>query len=59
MNVRKSKKSEKELRNEHAEQQMAENPYEKVRLDDEYLEEKLKVRPKHKGRWERIRAKLG
>lgn len=57
--IRKSNKSEKQLKEEAAEKEMAENPYAEIRLDDYLADEKMKARPKHKAKWERIRQKLG
>lgn len=57
--IRTSNKSEKQLKEEEAERVMAENPYQEIRLDDYMSEEKMKAKQKHKGRWERIRQKLG
>lgn len=52
---RTSNKSEKQLREEYAEQTTS--PYESLRLDDPYFEEKAKVRNKIKPFYDRLEKK--
>jgi hypothetical protein len=58
MTPKKSKKTEEELRLEHAEREMALDPYQEVTFNDEYHSEKAKFKDKYKGRYERLRQKL-
>lgn len=54
--VKKSVKSEKEIRQEYAD--ATTGPYEEVRLDDPYVEEKLKSKAKTKPFYDRLKQKL-
>lgn len=56
--IRKSKKTEEELRKEYAEQQMQEDPYQELRMDDPYIEEKARVKSRVRGKWDRLKQKL-
>lgn len=57
--IKKSNKTLEQIKKEQADKAMAENPYDEIRLDDPLQAEKAKAKPKYKGRWERIREKLG
>lgn len=56
--IRKSKKTEEELRKEYASQSMQEDPYQELRMDDPYIEEKRQVRSRVRGKWDRLKEKL-
>lgn len=55
LRVKKSKKSEEQLREEYAEQTTG--PYEDLSLDDPYFEEKQKVRSKLRPFYNRLKEK--
>lgn len=54
--VGKSNKSEKELKQEYAD--VTTGPYEEVRLDDPYFEEKQKSKAKTRPFYDRLKQKL-
>ena len=56
--LKKSKKTHEELKKEEAERSINEEPYQTIRLDDPLIEEKLAIRNRVRGRWERLREKL-
>lgn len=56
--IRKSKKTEEELRDEYAKEEIEKDPYQELTFNDPYHQEKARHKGRVRGKWDRLKEKL-